>query len=72
MTHEQVDTIEAKLRAAQELVEEAGAILSPVSGEDAQMTWTFVNSTANDIDDIIFGLWRLRPEDINTDEGGAE
>lgn len=62
MTHEQCDAIEEKLRQAQNLVEECGAAICEERGEGAPEAWNRMTSTANDIGDIICGLWRLRPE----------
>ena len=63
MTHEQVDEIENKLRQAQNLVEECGAAICDERENGAPDTWNHLTSTANDIGDIICGLWRLRPGD---------
>ena len=51
MTNEQVDEIENKLRQAQNLIEECGAV------------WNLLTSMANDVGDTICSLWRLRPEE---------
>lgn len=62
MTHEQVDTIKDKLRQAQNLLEEAGAIISDTSESHANYVWTRIDSHANDIDDTIDDLALLRTE----------
>jgi hypothetical protein len=62
MTHEQVDEIENKLRQAQNLVEECGSAICDERENGAPDTWNRLTSTANDIGDIICGLWMLRPE----------
>lgn len=62
MTNEQVNEIENKLRQAQKLVEECGAAICDERGGGAPEAWNRMTSTANDIGDIICGLWRLRKE----------
>ena len=58
MTNEQVDTVEEKLRQAQRLLNEAGAIVSDTSGEAANFLWNRITSHANDVGDTIdSGVW---------------
>jgi len=62
VTNDQINEIEDKLRQAQKLVEECGAAICDESGEGSQEVWNRMTSTANDIGDIICGLWRLLKE----------
>ena len=62
LTHGQVDRMEAKLRSAQILVEEAGAIVSEVGGEVNSAAWGRLTKLAEDIGEEICGLYRLRPK----------
>jgi len=58
MTNEQVDTIKNRLRQAQSLLEEAGAIISDTSGKAANFLWNRITSHANDVGDTIdSGVW---------------
>ena len=63
MTHEQVDDIENKLRAAQNIIEECGAAICEERGENASKLWNSLTSMSNEIGDAIHEMWRLRPED---------
>lgn len=68
LTNTQVDAIESRLRDAQRLVEDAGAIVSVAGGEENSAAWYRLTSLANDIGDVICRLWRLRPEEEAYDE----
>lgn len=58
MTNEQVDTIKDKLRQAQNLLEEAGAIISDTGDIAAKHLWNRITSHANDVGDTIdSGVW---------------
>lgn len=63
MTHEQVDDIENKLRAAQNIVEECGAAICGEQGYHASLLWNALTSLSNEIGDAIHQMWRLRPEE---------
>lgn len=63
MTHEQVDAIENKLRAAQKIVEECGAVICGERGYHASLLWNALTSMSNKIGDAIHEMWRLRPEE---------
>jgi hypothetical protein len=63
MTHEQVDSIEDKLRQAQKLVEECGAAICEERGEYASELWNNLTPLSSAIGDAIHQMWRLRPEE---------
>jgi hypothetical protein len=63
MTHEQVDAIEDKLRAAQKLVEECGAAICGEQGYHASLLRNAITSLSSAIGDAIHQMWRLRPEE---------
>jgi hypothetical protein len=63
MTHEQVDSIEDKLRAAQNLVEECGTAICGERGYHASLLRNALTSLSNEIGDAIQQMWRLRPEE---------
>ena len=61
LTNEQVDKLEAKLREAQDALEEAGQMVCDVRGEYGSHLWNRLTSLANDVGDTFCGLYRLRP-----------
>lgn len=60
MTHEQVDSIEDKLRAAQSLVEQC---ICDEQGEQASKLLNTLTTLSDAIGAAIHEMWRLRPEE---------
>ena len=63
MSNEVVDDLEAALRGAQEMVEEAGRTICSEHGEVASKMWHRITQMSNDIGDVLHETWRLRPEE---------